>query len=101
MVRPRPWMRTGTGFLRALVSWAKTAGNVASSLDMEEETARIRRAHRFYRESRELSAAGGGSSWCRSFLGWLLIWGVSWMIRPTYRSGTLILVEQPSVPENT
>ncbi|MGC9988192.1 MAG: Wzz/FepE/Etk N-terminal domain-containing protein, partial [Terriglobales bacterium] len=33
------------------------------------------------------------------FLGWLLIWGVSWMIRPTYRSGTLILVEQPSVPE--
>src|ERR1035438_6553322 len=33
------------------------------------------------------------------FCGWLLVWGVSWLIRPTYRSGTLILVEQPSVPE--
>jgi polysaccharide biosynthesis transport protein len=33
------------------------------------------------------------------FCGWLLVWGASWMIRPTYRSGTLILVEQPSVPE--
>src|ERR1035438_5180987 len=33
------------------------------------------------------------------FLGWLLVWGGSWLIRPTYRSGTLILVEQPSVPE--
>ena len=33
------------------------------------------------------------------FFGWLLVWGASWMIRPTYRSGTLILVEQPSVPE--
>lgn len=33
------------------------------------------------------------------FLGWLLVWGASWMIPSTYRSGTLILVEQPSVPE--
>jgi len=33
------------------------------------------------------------------FLGWLLVWGASWMIHSTYRSGTLILVEQPSVPE--
>lgn len=33
------------------------------------------------------------------FCGWLLVWGASWLIRPTYRSGTLILVEQPSVPE--
>src|SRR5450755_1723046 len=33
------------------------------------------------------------------FFGWLLVWGASWLIRPTYRSGTLILVEQPSVPE--
>jgi polysaccharide chain length determinant protein (PEP-CTERM system associated) len=33
------------------------------------------------------------------FCGWALIWGTSWMIPSTYRSGTLILVEQPSVPE--
>ena len=33
------------------------------------------------------------------FFGWLLVWGASWLIPSTYRSGTLILVEQPSVPE--
>ncbi len=33
------------------------------------------------------------------FGGWLLVWVVSWMLPSTYRSGTLILVEQPSVPE--
>ncbi len=33
------------------------------------------------------------------FIGWLLVWGASWLIPSTYRSGTLILVEQPSVPE--
>src|SRR5208282_2676713 len=33
------------------------------------------------------------------FLGWLVVWGASWLIPSTYRSGTLILVEQPSVPE--
>ncbi len=33
------------------------------------------------------------------FCGWLLVWGASWFIPSTYRSGTLILVEQPSVPE--
>jgi succinoglycan biosynthesis transport protein ExoP len=33
------------------------------------------------------------------FCGWVLVWGVSWLIPSTYRSGTLILVEQPSVPE--
>src|SRR6202522_3395607 len=31
------------------------------------------------------------------FCGWALVWGVSWLIPSTYRSGTLILVEQPSV----
>jgi succinoglycan biosynthesis transport protein ExoP len=31
------------------------------------------------------------------FFGWLLVWGASWVIPSTYRSGTLILVEQPSV----
>jgi succinoglycan biosynthesis transport protein ExoP len=33
------------------------------------------------------------------FCGWALVWAVSWQIPSTYRSGTLILVEQPSVPE--
>src|SRR5580658_7140040 len=33
------------------------------------------------------------------FCGWALVWGASWFIPSTYRSGTLILVEQPSVPE--
>src|SRR5260370_32658900 len=33
------------------------------------------------------------------FCGWLLVWGASWVIPSTYRSGALILVEQPSVPE--
>src|SRR5271154_4254677 len=33
------------------------------------------------------------------FCGWAVVWGVSWLIPSTYRSGTLILVEQPSVPE--
>ncbi len=33
------------------------------------------------------------------FLGWVLVWGVSWLVPSTYRSGTLILVEQPAVPE--
>jgi polysaccharide chain length determinant protein (PEP-CTERM system associated) len=33
------------------------------------------------------------------FCGWALVWGASWLIPSTYRSGTLILVEQPAVPE--
>src|SRR5271170_8347393 len=33
------------------------------------------------------------------FCGWAVVWGVSWLLPSTYRSGTLILVEQPSVPE--
>jgi succinoglycan biosynthesis transport protein ExoP len=32
------------------------------------------------------------------FVGWLIVWGVSWFLPSIYRSGTLILVEQPSVP---
>ncbi|HYU46709.1 MAG TPA: XrtA system polysaccharide chain length determinant [Terriglobales bacterium] len=33
------------------------------------------------------------------FVGWLLVWGMSWVLPSVYRSGTLILVEQPAVPE--
>ncbi|MGC2371956.1 MAG: hypothetical protein WA474_23000 [Candidatus Sulfotelmatobacter sp.] len=34
------------------------------------------------------------------FLGWALVWGASWVLPPTYRSGTLILVEQPTMPKD-
>jgi succinoglycan biosynthesis transport protein ExoP len=33
------------------------------------------------------------------FLGWLIVWGISWVLPSVYRSGTLILVEQPTVPQ--
>jgi polysaccharide biosynthesis transport protein len=33
------------------------------------------------------------------FLGWLLVWGISWFLPTVYRSQTLILVDQPQVPE--
>ncbi len=32
------------------------------------------------------------------FIGWAVLWGASWVLPSVYRSGTLILVEQPSVP---
>lgn len=34
------------------------------------------------------------------FLGWLVVWGMSWVLPPRYRSGTLILVEQPTMPKD-
>jgi succinoglycan biosynthesis transport protein ExoP len=34
------------------------------------------------------------------FLGWLLVWGASWVLPVRYKSSTLILVEQPSMPKN-
>jgi polysaccharide biosynthesis transport protein len=34
------------------------------------------------------------------FFGWLLVWGSSWVISPRFKSSTLILVEQPSMPES-
>lgn len=33
------------------------------------------------------------------FLGWLVVWVASWVMPSVYRSGTLILVEQPTVPQ--
>jgi len=33
------------------------------------------------------------------FLGWLAVWTTSWVIPAKYRSGTLILVEEPTVPQ--
>lgn len=34
------------------------------------------------------------------FLGWLLVWGSSWVLPTSYKSSTQILVEQPTMPEN-
>src|SRR5215467_13812496 len=34
------------------------------------------------------------------FLGWLLVWGASWVLPARYQSSTLILVEQPTMPKD-
>ena len=34
------------------------------------------------------------------FLGWVAVWGASWVIPPRYQSSTLILVEQPTMPKD-
>src|SRR5579864_1370355 len=34
------------------------------------------------------------------FAGWLMVWSLSWVLPPRYRSGTLILVEQPTMPKD-
>src|SRR6202522_1153980 len=34
------------------------------------------------------------------FLGWLVVWSASWILPSRYKSGTLILVEQPSMPKD-
>lgn len=34
------------------------------------------------------------------FAGWLAVWGISWLLPTTYKSSTLILVEQPTMPES-
>jgi succinoglycan biosynthesis transport protein ExoP len=32
--------------------------------------------------------------------GWLLVWGVSWILPPKYKASTLILVEEPAMTKN-
>ncbi len=32
--------------------------------------------------------------------GWLVIWAASWLLHPQYKSSTLILVEQPTMPKD-
>lgn len=34
------------------------------------------------------------------FAGWLAVWGASWVLPPRYKSNTLILVEQPTMPKD-
>ena len=31
---------------------------------------------------------------------WCAVWGASWILPPRYKSNTLILVEQPTMPKN-
>jgi polysaccharide biosynthesis transport protein len=35
-----------------------------------------------------------------AFIGWLLVWGASWVLPASYKSATLILVEQPAMPKD-
>jgi len=34
------------------------------------------------------------------FFGWIAVWAASWVMPPRYQSGTLILVEQPTMPKD-
>lgn len=34
------------------------------------------------------------------FVGWLLVWGSTWLLQARYVSSTLILVEEPTMPKN-
>lgn len=34
------------------------------------------------------------------FVGWALVWGASWVLHPIYKSSTLILVEEPTMPKD-
>jgi polysaccharide chain length determinant protein (PEP-CTERM system associated) len=34
------------------------------------------------------------------FAGWFAVWGASWILPPRYKSSTLILVEQPTMPRD-
>jgi polysaccharide chain length determinant protein (PEP-CTERM system associated) len=35
-----------------------------------------------------------------AFIGWLIVWGASWVLPARYKSSTLILVEQPTMPKD-
>jgi len=34
------------------------------------------------------------------FIGWVVVWGASWVLPPRYQSSTLILVQQPTMPKD-
>ncbi|HTA24076.1 MAG TPA: hypothetical protein VK763_11120 [Terriglobales bacterium] len=34
------------------------------------------------------------------FIGWVAVWSASWILSPRYKSSTLILVEQPTMPKD-
>jgi polysaccharide biosynthesis transport protein len=73
-------------------------GEGFGALGMEEETQEITELIDFG----EIKGIIRRQRWL--FLGlfffvWILIWAASWVLPSIYRSGTLILVEQPAVPE--
>jgi len=58
----------------------------AEALDLQQYVDVVRRRHMYFLVP--------------FFLGWLLVWSASWVLPPRYRSGTLILVQQPSMPKD-
>jgi succinoglycan biosynthesis transport protein ExoP len=56
----------------------------AEGLNLEKYTGVIRRRHMYFL--------------IPFFLSWLVVWGASWVLPSRYKSSTLILVEQPSMP---
>jgi polysaccharide biosynthesis transport protein len=56
------------------------------SLDLERYLGIVQRRHLYFLAS--------------LLLGWLLVWGSSWVLAPRYKSATLILVEQPTMPRD-
>ena len=63
--------------------------------DLEEKFGRLRPAALSRR-----SAASPPAVLDPAFSGLGVVWGASWVLAPTYRSGTLILVEQPTMPKD-
>ena len=95
--QPRRSMRTGTEFLSRFVSVGQTSGNVV--IEAWKKNCKNHSEPIDFNEIKGIVRRRRWQFLVPFFCGWLLVWGASWLIRPTYRSGTLILVEQPSVPE--
>jgi polysaccharide chain length determinant protein (PEP-CTERM system associated) len=62
-----------------------TEGQEVAQLDLERYFDVVRRRHIYFLVP--------------LFLGWLVVWGASWLLPTKYKSSTLILVEQPTMPE--
>jgi succinoglycan biosynthesis transport protein ExoP len=58
----------------------------SSSFDLEHYLGIARRRHLYFLAP--------------MFVGWLLVWSASWVLPARYKSGTLILVEQPTMPKD-
>src|ERR1700743_307929 len=58
----------------------------SKSLDLHRYVDIVRRRHPYF-----LGAL---------LVGWLIVWGASWILPVRYKSGTLILVEQPTMPKD-
>jgi succinoglycan biosynthesis transport protein ExoP len=60
--------------------------NSSKSFDLQHYLSIVRRRHLYFL--------------IPLLIGWAIVWGVSWVLPPRYRSGTLILVEQPTMPKD-